>query len=120
MSTAKSKTNKRPANAVVPKIGAILPSEEVLTLGEAAAYLRVADTEVLRLVNLLDLPGRQIGHEWRFLTAALQDWLRAPARKLAKDAFLAVAGSWKDDPDIEHIVNEAIRRRGRPMAGNER
>jgi hypothetical protein len=30
-----------------------------------------------------------------------------------KEAFLALAGVWRDDPDIELIVQEAHRRRGR-------
>ena len=28
---------------------------------------------------------------------------------------LALAGVWKDDPDIEEIVREARRRRGQPL-----
>ena len=60
-----------------------------------------------------------ISSEWRFLKAALQDWLRAPARKSGKQALLALAGAWKDDPDIEEIVRQAQRRRGRPSAEPE-
>jgi len=44
---------------------------------------------------------------------------RTSARKSGKEAFLALAGAWKDDPDIEEIVREAHRRRGRPIAENE-
>jgi excisionase family DNA binding protein len=95
------------------------PVGEVLTLAEAATYLRVAEEDVLRLVQLQNLPGRQIQNEWRFLKAGLQDWLRTPARPSGKEAFLALAGIWKDDPDIEEIVREAHRRRGRPVAEGE-
>jgi excisionase family DNA binding protein len=85
----------------------------VLTLSEAAAYLRVAESQVQRLAEIRALPGRQIGGEWRFLKAGLQDWLRAPGAGSGKEAFLALAGTWRDDPDIEQIVREAHRRRGR-------
>src|SRR5437016_1716786 len=40
---------------------------EILTLPEAAAYLRVGEQDVLRMVHDQGLPGRQVGTEWRFL-----------------------------------------------------
>jgi hypothetical protein len=61
------------------------------------------------------LPGRQIGGEWRFLKATLQDWLKTPERPTGNQALLAMAGKFKDDPDLEEIVREAYRRRGRPI-----
>lgn len=96
------------ANALPPANG------EVLTLAEAAAYLRTAEEEVVRLIGSEGLPGRPVGGGWRFLKAALQDWLRAPLKKTGKQALLDFAGAWKDDPDIEEIVQDAYRRRGSP------
>jgi len=115
MSANKGNGAHRPNNGPIPVAQTVFkdPSINLLTLGEAAAYLRVAEEDVLRLVHLQELPGRQIGNEWRFLKAGLQDWLRTPARKSGKEAFLALAGAWRDDPDIEEIVSEAHRRRGR-------
>ena len=46
---------------------------EVLTLEGAAAFLRVSEDAVLRLVVQQMLPGRQIDGQWRFLRAALAD-----------------------------------------------
>jgi excisionase family DNA binding protein len=89
------------------------PPSEVFTLPEAAAYLRLSEAELVDLVHSQGLPGRFTGCEWRFLKAGLQDWLRTPARQLGKEAFLALAGVWKDDPDIEEIVREAHKQRGR-------
>lgn len=122
MATIKGKTGNRHQNGPIPKTGRKFEgnSSEVLTLREAAAYMRVAEEDVLRLAHLQELPGRQIGSEWRFLKAGLQHWLRTPARESAKDALLALAGAWKDDPDIDEIVRQAHRRRGRQSAENER
>jgi excisionase family DNA binding protein len=86
-----------------------------LTLTEAAAYLRVSEAEVVRLVQQQDLPGRLLGTDWRFLKSALQDWLRTPPRRGTKEAILSVAGAWKDDPYLEEELKEIYRRRGRPM-----
>lgn len=88
---------------------------EVLTLAEAAAYLRLPEAEVVRLVHTEGLPGRRVGAEWRFLKPALQDWLRAPAAKSSKEAMRALFGSWKDDPTLDELVREIYKKRGRPM-----
>jgi excisionase family DNA binding protein len=121
MSAIKSKSGNRPQNGPIPGTGtkSVDASLEVLTASEAAAYLRVAEAEVLRLADRQELPGRQIGNEWRFLKAGLQDWLRSPERKSGKEALLALAGAWKDDPDIEEIVRKAHVRRGRRITENE-
>jgi excisionase family DNA binding protein len=89
----------------------------VLTLAEAAAYLRLPESEVVSLVHSQGLPGRLIGGEWRFLRGAIQDWLAisSPTWETRKAAILELAGKYKDDPDLEQIVAEAYRQRGRPL-----
>jgi excisionase family DNA binding protein len=49
---------------------------EVLTLSEAATYLRVSEAAVSKLVADHAIPAQSIGGELRFLKAALADWLR--------------------------------------------
>jgi excisionase family DNA binding protein len=85
---------------------------EVLTLAEAAAYLRVSEVEVERIAGTQGLAGRRLGSEWRFSRAAIQDWLRRPSMK---ESLLRLAGSWKDDPDLKEMLAEIYRQRGRPM-----
>jgi excisionase family DNA binding protein len=91
-----------------------LPAE-VLTLREAAAYLRLPEADVISAIHTQRLPGRLIRGEWRFLRAAIQQWLGSgsPNPETRKAALLAAAGSFKDDPDLDAIVEEAMRRRGR-------
>lgn len=84
----------------------------MLTLAEAAAYLRVPETELARLAGSQGPPGRLIGSEWRFSRAAIQDWLRRPSMK---DSLLQSAGSWKVDPYLDEMLEEIYRQRGRPM-----
>jgi Helix-turn-helix domain len=116
MSTTRGKAGKQvqkngPASAA--RVSDAPDTGDVLTLSEAAAFLRVAESQVQRLAEMRVLPGRRIDGEWRFLKAGLQDWLRGREPGSGKDAFLALAGVWRDDPDIELIVQEAHRRRGR-------
>ncbi len=52
------------------------PAPEILTLGEAAALLRVPESDVESAARRHELPGRRIGAEWRFLRDALLSWLK--------------------------------------------
>ena len=85
------KTTKLPPIAPPPPIAPAsrlaAPASEVLTLSEAAAYLRVPEAEVLRLAERQELPSRLVGAEWRFLKSALADWLRSARGLVARARF---------------------------------
>jgi excisionase family DNA binding protein len=91
---------------------------EVLTLAEAAAYLRVSERDLLPLTQRGVVPARQVGAEWRFLKDALQEWLRGAPAQAGKEALLSMAGAFKDDPFLDEIVRDTYRRRGRPITEN--
>jgi excisionase family DNA binding protein len=99
--------------------GASSQAADVLNLAEAAAYLRITQQEVLRMIREAGLPGRQVGEEWRLLKAGIQDWLRTGPPASGKEAQLALAGSWEGDPYLDEELKEIYRRRGRPMAEDE-
>ncbi len=99
MSQTRTKPRKKP-NATGATNGVVVPATEVFTLSEAAAYLRVTESEFLRLVHDQALPGRQVGAEWRFLKSALQEWLKTPLKPGSREAVLSTAGAWKDDPEM--------------------
>jgi excisionase family DNA binding protein len=90
---------------------------EVLTLAEAAAYLRVGEPDVLRLVREQGLPGRKVGEDWRFLKAAVAGWLGTPSAPDPSQFWQTHFGALRDDPDLREIVREAYRKRGRPADG---
>jgi excisionase family DNA binding protein len=90
-------------------------AEEVFTLGEAAAYLRLSEPELLRLVQELDLLGRFTGSGWRFLKSALQRWPSQSPPRPSKEAQLAGIGSWKNDAYLDQMLKEIYRKRRRPM-----
>ncbi len=103
-------TATNPANPAT-----LQPSGDVLTLSEAAAYLRVAEEAVLRSIGPQGLPGRLIGGEWRFFKPAVEEWLRASPTPSSKEALLSHAGAWKDDSDLDEMLSQIYRQRGRPM-----
>lgn len=53
---------------------------EVLTLAEAASYLRVTEEALAKLVDANAIPAQKIGPGWRFLKRALAVWLRSGRR----------------------------------------
>ncbi len=110
MPRTKTKPSKKASKAA--EVNGVLG--EVLTLAEAAAYLRLPENEIVRLVNQQDLPGRYTGSEWRFSRPAIQAWLSHPPPRPSKEAVLSRIGNWKDDPDLDGILEETHRRRGRP------
>ncbi len=95
------------------------PASEVLTLSEAAAYLRFPEADILRLVDEQGLPARRLGDDWRFSRSAIQQWLSTPPPRESKEAQLAVAGAWKHDPYVEAELEEILKRRGRSTEDGE-
>ena len=110
--TKTKKTRRTPVKNGVPTP---IESGDVLTLAEAAAYLRVSETDVIKAASDQDLPGRLIGGEWRFLKSSLRNWLDRSPKKFSTEAFLALSGVWKDDPYLDEMLEEIYKRRGRPM-----
>jgi len=114
----RTKKKSKPASqSVAPPPKSNGPMCEVFTLPEAASYLRLPEQDVLRLIQEQGLPARKVGSKWRFLKTAIQQWLStgAPSLQSNKEAWQAMAGKYKDDPDLERIVEDAYRRRGRPI-----
>ncbi len=89
---------------------------DVLTLAEAAKYLRVSEAAVLQAIDEQNLPARRVGQDWRILKSAIQQWLLAPqTRRTGKAALQSLASAWKGDPSVEPMLAEIYRQRGRPM-----
>jgi excisionase family DNA binding protein len=107
-----ARTKTKPASQSTIKHSAMNGTVgEVLTLGDAAGYLRLTEPDVLRLIHEQNLPARELGGEWRILKTALQQWLSEPHPKPEKDFWEACFGVFKDDPHLQEMVDEAYRRR---------
>ena len=57
------------------------------------------------------LPGRVVEGRWRFLKAALTDWLRRPD---GRTALLQAAGAFADDETLPQLLASIYAARGRP------
>lgn len=112
---------------------------EVMTLAEAAAFLRVPESGLRADADAGRLPGRLIAGEWRFVKGALLNWLAnaggdhrapageggppkvilksVPASRDLNQGFLNSIGAFADDPTLEPMVEQIYRDRKRKPIG---
>lgn len=98
------------------------PAGEVLTLSEAAAYLRLSEQDVIAAASSQGLPGRLVAGEWRFSRSAIMQWLNVsqPTAEMRKAAALALIDKYKDDGGWEELLAEIARQRQQLMSEVER
>jgi excisionase family DNA binding protein len=84
---------------------------EVLTLDEVAAYLRLPKDTIIRQAAQGYLPGRQIEDTWRFLKAAIDDWLRSHD---SRTILLHQAGALATDESLPALRASIYAARKRP------
>ena len=81
---------------------------EVLTVEEAAEYLRVAGTTLMAKAREGEIPGKRIGRLWRFSRRELLEWVEDRARTGEEDLALARAAMEDyDDPDNQGVLSSA-------------
>lgn len=79
----------KPKPAVNGKPTAPLSPLDVLTLAEAATYLRLPEDAVREEAEAGRLVGQHVRGEWRFVRAAVAAWLQAPrVAARPKNAFV--------------------------------
>jgi excisionase family DNA binding protein len=84
---------------------------DVLTLDETAAYLRLPKETVEKEAARGLIPGRRIEDTWRFLKAALDEWLRSQD---SRAVLLQQAGALAEDDQLAELRAIIYAERGRP------
>ena len=51
--------------------------DDVLTLREVAAYLKVTDRTIYRMVGNRKIPAFKVGGSWRFRLLEIDEWIKA-------------------------------------------
>ncbi|MDO6423059.1 MULTISPECIES: methylation-associated defense system helix-turn-helix domain-containing protein MAD1 [Cellvibrionaceae] len=60
-------------------------TDEILTIDEVAAYLKLAKKTAYRLAAEGKLPGFKVGGSWRFKREDVQRWINQQLEKTRKD-----------------------------------
>src|SRR5919108_3538493 len=97
-------------------MGLATDTPEVLTLEEVAAYLRLPQDTIVRQAAQGALPGRQIEDTWRFLKAAIDDWLRSHD---SRALLLQQAGALAADESLPALREAIYAVRKRPKVAAE-
>jgi hypothetical protein len=73
-------TERRPPssefNSRMPRVERTMDNNDVLTLNEAAALLRVHPVTLRKRAVAWGVPHRRLGAEWRFSRNVLTTWIR--------------------------------------------
>ena len=88
----------------------VATAPDVLTLEEAADYLRVPKEIIERQAAQGHIPARRIEDTWRFLKAAIDEWLR---NQDSRAILLEQAGALRDDPHLADVRAMTYANRGR-------
>lgn len=83
---------------------------EVLTLEEVAHYLRLPKETIERQAVRGQIPGWRIEDTWRFLKAAIDDWLRSHDNRTI---LLQQAGALAEDENLTELRAMIYAERGR-------
>ena len=57
----------------------------ILTVSEVAAYLRVHQATIYKMLSEGKLPGFRVGGEWRFHVDAIERWQRDQMKQWQRD-----------------------------------
>ena len=90
-----------------------LTRPDVLTLEEAASYLRLPKEAIERQAAQGQIPGRRIEDTWRFLKAAIDEWLRNQDNRAI---LLQQAAALANDESLAGLRAAIYAERGRPEA----
>jgi excisionase family DNA binding protein len=63
-----------------------MPTDEILTVEEGAAYAKIAPKTLRQWLRSGRLPGLRAGRHWRVQKSALQRFLRQQGRQAVKGA----------------------------------
>jgi excisionase family DNA binding protein len=75
----------------------------ILTLEEAAEYLRLSQTVIAQQASAGNIPGQYIDNNWRFSKSAIDDWLKV---RNPRSVLLRQAGALADDATLVELQKE--------------
>jgi excisionase family DNA binding protein len=62
----------------------MLNTDNIMTLGEMADYLKIAKRSLLRMAQRGDIPSTKIASQWRFMRSVIDDWMISRMKNLPR------------------------------------
>jgi PTS system nitrogen regulatory IIA component len=79
---------------------------EVMTLAEVAAYLRLAEKTVLRMVHKGQIPCAKVASQWRFLRSMIDDWLTVKMQVVPRNDLARLIEHSPDVVPLSRLLRE--------------
>lgn len=83
-------------------------ASEVMTLGEVAVYLKLAEKTVLRMVHKGQIPCAKVASQWRFLRPMIDDWLTAKMQVVPRNDLARLIESSPDVVPLSRLLAEEL------------
>ncbi len=93
------------------KAGVTEEREKLLTVREAAQFLRLGEITVYRLAQRCKIPAVKVGGSWRFSRGLLEEWFQGGGS--AGDRQILVVD---DDPTLQRTLQRVLSLHGHPPA----
>jgi len=61
-----------------------MPTDEVLTIKEVAALLKIAEKTAYIMAQRGELPGFKVGGQWRFRRSDIDDWIEERKKSVSE------------------------------------
>ncbi|MFH1732575.1 MAG: DNA methyltransferase [Planctomycetota bacterium] len=81
----------------------------VMTLKEAAKYVRVSEKTLREKARAREVPSRRVGREWRFLKRALDEWLGANQERSVAGGIVSESVGQLYLPSVETAVDSTAK-----------
>lgn len=84
------------------------PQDDILTLSEAAAYLKIAEKTLLRMIYRREIPAAKVGNQYRFMRSVIEDWLLSQMKVLPSNDLTRMLNDREDFISIWKLLNESM------------
>ena len=78
----------------------------IMTLGEVADYLRLAEKTVLRMVHNGKIPCAKVASQWRFMRALIDEWLMSQMKGTPQNDLARLIESKSDIVPLSRLIRE--------------
>ena len=58
-------------------------TDDILTIKELSAYLKISDKTIYRLLDKGDIPAFKVGNVWRFEKREIDRWIKEKSKEAA-------------------------------------
>lgn len=82
--------------------------DEILTLQEISAYLKLSDKTVLKMVKNGEIPCTKIANQWRFSKSIIDDWIIAKMNVIPQNDYSRLVQQEYDFIKVSRLIDEDL------------